>query len=82
MRMHRDHPTWNFVAVNKGLNWNDVVSGEQGNNKIESTTTTELEYYIASGAVGTEGGNWYMTNSAVDAYFLDPRNFLSAPETF
>ena len=77
MRMHRDHPTWNFVAVNKGLNWNDVVSGEQGNNKIESTTTTELEYYIASGAVGTEGGNWYMTNSAVDAYFLDPRNFLS-----
>ena len=77
MRMHRNHPNWNFVAKNNGLNWNDVVSGEQGNNKIESTTTTELEYYIASGAVGTEGGNWYMTNSAVDAYFLDPRNFLS-----
>lgn len=77
MRMHRDHPNWNFVPENNGLNWSDVVSGEQGNNKIESTTTTELEYYIAEGAVGTEGGNWYMTNSAVDAYFLDPRNFLS-----
>ena len=80
MRMHRNHPNWIFTPYNTNISWNELLDGEQGKNKIESTTTTVLNYYIIPGSSGTEGGNWYYVNDAVNAYFMDPRNFLS--ETF
>lgn len=77
MKMHRNHPTWNFVPLNLGIKWSDLISGEEWKNKIEGTTTTTLDYFIIPGTSGTEGGDWYYTNNGVNAYFLDPRNFLS-----
>ena len=76
MRMKRNHPNWNFIPYLTNLNFPDVVSGEDGKNKIESTTTTYLNHYISS-PIGTEGGNWYYTNYDTNAFFLDPRNFLT-----
>lgn len=78
MKLHKNHPNWNFIPYVSSESWNNVISGEEGKNKIESTTTTNeyLPYYVTS-MIGTEGGNWYYTNNGVNAYYLDPRNFLS-----
>lgn len=80
MRMHRNYPTWKFVPYITNITWNELIEGEQEKNKIESSTTTVLDYYIIPGSIGTEGGSWYYVNDAVNAFFMDPRNFLS--ETF
>lgn len=77
MRMHRNYPEWVFTPYITNIKWGDLINGEEGKNKIESTTTTALDYYIIPDTTGTEGGNWYYTNNAVNAYFMDPRNFLS-----
>ncbi|MGB4984980.1 MAG: SH3 domain-containing protein [Erysipelotrichaceae bacterium] len=72
LKMHRDHPTWNFVAENKGLNFNDVILGEQGKNYLQTTNPAyQLDGILA------ESGGWYRVNNGVASYYLDPRNFLN-----
>lgn len=77
MKMKRNHPKWNFKPVNKSLKWKDVIDNEELKNKIESTTTTVLNYFTVKNANASEGGRWFYTNNYVNAFFIDPRNFLS-----
>lgn len=74
MRMKRNHPDWDFLPVLTGIKWNDLISGEEGKNKLQAFTTTFLSYYTT---YWSGEGDWYWTTKATDAYYLDPRNFLS-----
>ena len=77
MYIHRNHPNWVFEADNANLTWDRVISGESGKNYTQST----LENYRASDVL-MEAGGWYTASDALNAFFLDPRNFLIESHLF
>lgn len=76
MRLHRSYPLWNFEPIPTGLYWDNVVNGEANKNKIGIAYTDYLSVYAASLDDSSEKG-WVSSKTATDAYFLDPKNFLS-----
>lgn len=70
--LHKIHPTWSFKAVNTNLYWDNVVSGESNKNLVQSTN---LAYIISLSMMPEK--NWYVTRDSVNAFYLDPRNFLT-----
>ena len=76
--LHNKYPNWKFKAVNTGLNWSDVISGESGKNLIENTI---YDAYRTS-SNPSEGSSWFEATDGVNAFFLDPRNFLTEKYIF
>lgn len=74
MKIKRNHPNWDFKAVNTNIDWSSFVSRQSNMNLLSSSVTTYLSYYTN---MIKKSGNWYYTNYGTNAYFLDPRNFLS-----
>lgn len=70
--LHQKHPTWTFTPLVTNLEWASVLDGEEGLNYVQSTN----DAYRANDTL-MEAPGWYTANQAVNAYFLDPRNFLS-----
>lgn len=76
--VHSKHPTWTFTPIKTGLDfYNDVVDGEEGKNCL--TTTNDV---YRSGTTVCDAGGYYFVNQTVNAYFLDPRNFLNEKTIF
>ncbi|MBR7021160.1 MAG: SH3 domain-containing protein [Lachnospiraceae bacterium] len=84
-KLHEQHPTWKFKAYKTGLDWNDVIEGENtlGNNLIEKNKGISwLSYAPGSYNWRTgrfksfDGKEWMMINSAGLQYYMDPRNWL------
>lgn len=87
--MKKAHPTWNFKAVNLGLDFNTAVSNESiiGRSLIQVTgsvndvgylNTSEGAYnYYTDKYNALDGSSWYAANYDTVAYYMDPRNFLS-----
>ena len=71
--LHKKHPNWVFKPIQTNLNWDNVVSGESGKNYIENPT--EEAYRTSS--TPAEGKSWFESTDGVNAFFLDPRNFLT-----
>lgn len=70
--VHKLHPTWTFTPLITNLDfYSQVVNGEEGKNYIHSTN----DAYRASDRL-VEAGGYYTANNTVNAYFLDPRNFI------
>lgn len=83
--LHEKYPNWKFVAVNTGLEWNDVVSAEStvGKNLVSKTSiaswkSTQPQAYNweTNQWYGFDGGSWAAASTELIQYYLDPRNFL------
>ncbi|MCD8381463.1 MAG: SH3 domain-containing protein [Clostridiales bacterium] len=96
-KLHETYPNWIFVAVDTGLSWDDVVNGEYGSNStidynLNGTTDDLLlnnhsGYYSSSSYSSTNhykpiDGNHVSASRAAVAYYMDPRNFLTAKYIF
>ncbi len=71
--LHKKYPAWQFKAIKTGLKWSNVVSGESGKNLIENTTYSAYR----TSSTPREGSSWFESTDGVNAFFLDPRNFLT-----
>ncbi|MCD7881452.1 MAG: Ig-like domain-containing protein, partial [Clostridiales bacterium] len=95
--LHKTYPNWIFVAVDTGLSWDDVINGEYGSNStidynLNGTTDDLLlnnhsGYYSTSSYSSTNhympiDGNHVSASRAAIAYYMDPRNFLTAKYIF
>jgi len=89
----KQHPSWSFVAVETGLDWNDVISSEASGNRSLTYKTyadillsKETGHYKASGTsfsyVPIDGSNWVNVSKPGIAYYMDPRNFLTEQYIF
>ena len=86
--LHALYPNWQFVAVNTGLNWSDVVAAETRKG-VKLTYRYNPDYYIdwtdvdANGdLIGRDGYYWVQASDNIIKYYLDPRNFLADPYIF
>lgn len=83
--LHAIYPNWQFVAVETGLNWNDVVAAETRPG-IKLAHRSSPSYYINWDDpyinTGRDGYYWVQASDNIIKYYLDPRNFLSDPYIF
>jgi beta-N-acetylglucosaminidase len=86
--LHALYPNWQFVAVETGLDWNEVVAAESRKG-VKLTYRYNPEHYIdwtdvdADGnLIGRDGYYWVQASTNIIRYYLDPRNFLSDPYIF
>ena len=86
------HPSWDFVAVNTSLNFNDVVNGENvvKRSLVEKSASNNYAYFDSDeisfdyyndhfnerDRIGSSNP-WCDANKETIAYYIDPRNFLS-----
>ena len=71
--LHKKHPNWIFKPIQTNLKWDNVISGESGKNYIENPS--EEAYRTSS--TPAEGRSWFEATDGVNAFFIDPRNFLT-----
>jgi len=71
------HPTWTFVKMNTGLDWDTVVAEELkgGRSLIYGTNPTSMKE-------GLFGQKWYYASEEALEYHLDPRNGLTEERIF
>lgn len=77
------HPTWDFIPLLTGLEWNDVVDNESSCG--QSYVNTDKEEDIDRTCINqyqTTGKGWYPASKKIVAYYLDPRNFFSEKYIF
>lgn len=98
MQLHEDYPNWKFEAINVGYSWNSVLTTEcaatvnmvpssYGDEWKASSTAatgaddfqTETATILATGGLAS---TWVDASDKAIAYYLDPRNFLSAVNVF
>jgi len=72
-----DHTNWNFEAYYTGIDWNDFINGEAGKNRV--LQSWDSAYQDPSGNLAS---GWFTANSAITAYFADPRNFINERNLF
>ncbi|MBR5295622.1 MAG: SH3 domain-containing protein, partial [Clostridia bacterium] len=88
--LHELHPSWNFEAVDTGIDWNYVQEKE---NQLGWSLVNDgiiSHYSTAPGSYDwetdtffvLEGSNWYQAHPQVIAYYMDPRNFLNESDIF
>lgn len=73
VHLKNKYPNWEFKAIKTNLEWKNVVSGESGKNYIQNTI---YDSYRTSSRP-REGSSWFEATDGVNAFFLDPRNFLT-----
>lgn len=92
VKLHIEHPTWNFVPFNTHLDWNTVIDNEsvKGRNLVYYTYGIgyrSLEPYSYNWATdeyyrhSTETNWWYASPEAIE-YYMDPRNYLNSKNIF
>lgn len=76
--LREKHPSWQFVKLNTGLDWNYVVSEEMKNGKslvwYEFPDWAKDELY--------DSHNWYYATEPALKMYLDPRNALTEDAVF
>ena len=84
-KLHDKHPNWMFVAVNTGLDWNDVVKNESSKNRslLNKKNASLLlskakgDYDASKGTyIPKDASTWVTASRPAVAYYVDPRNFL------
>ena len=84
--LQAEHPTWQFVAFDTGLTWDEVLDGETrvvSNNLVLLSTKTSWKS-LAPGSFNWEtntfaafdGGKYNAASREIIAYYMDPRNAL------
>ena len=90
-KLHEKHPNWVFVAVNRNLDWNDIVAAESVSSSSTGTNRSLLpktsgglllskastDYNASKGTyIPKDGSTWVSASKPAVAYYVDPRNFL------
>jgi len=75
--LHNKYPNWEFKAKKIEDSFAVAVSSEEGKNYMQ---TTNDNYRTSS--TPAEGSTWFKANSAVIAFYMDPRNWLSEKRIF
>lgn len=91
-KLHKKHPNWIFVAVDRGLNWDDIVAAESVSGSAKATNRSLLpkssdgillskaktDYNASKGTyIAKDGSTWVSASRPAVAYYTDPRNFLT-----
>lgn len=76
VKLHELHPNWIFNPINTNIDWNTLVNLEAGNNAVIKTYLNDVVWSLYQYAPLGEQ-DWYKTTDAVNAFYLDPRNFLT-----
>lgn len=75
--LRSQHPTWIFVRMDTGLDWDTVIRKEMGNKSLIYRTYPEYmrgERY--------DDGGWYYAKDGILKYYMDPRNGLTEKVIF
>lgn len=75
--LRASYPTWKFVALNTGIEWEDAITAELPKSCIEVSSG-----HGTNEGCGSESSNWAMADSDSVRYFMDPRNFLDKESIF
>ncbi len=83
-KLKAKYPKWNFVADKNGISFSTAVEKESSGTKSKIETSYEgykstKSYYdfLTNKFTAVESGTWYVADSRVVAYYLDPRVWLS-----
>ena len=81
--LHKEHPTWKFVALDTKISWDVLLKNQcvTGRNLLQEPDAwksfDEDAYDWENNAwYSFDSGDWNQACSEVIAYYLDPRNFL------
>ena len=74
------YPDWVFTPVITNLNWDTVIAEESKSNKC--TIQQSVDEALRDPAPGTYDPGWQKASKQADAYFIDPRNFLTPTRIF
>jgi uncharacterized repeat protein (TIGR02543 family) len=95
--LHASHPGWVFTAVpvtdasDQPVSWSTAVAAES---KIETSliessvndswksTDSGMYNWLTDTYTSYYSGQWVNSSSAINAYYMDPRNFLSETQVF
>ena len=90
-QLHQQYPLWEFEAYQTNLNWSEVIAEESeiGLNLITNSKSVEWKS-LATDAYNWktdkfkafDGSTWVTASEAAVAYYMDPRNFLTADGIF
>ncbi len=75
--LHNKYPNWQFQAKNTGFDFSYAVNAEEGKNYMQ----TKNDYYRIS-STPAEGSSWFIVNTGVIAFYMDPRNWLTEDRIF
>lgn len=89
--LHAIYPEWEFKAYHTGLDWNTVIEKENilGKNLLPVSKSLEWKS-LEKGAynwstdkfIPFDGTTWVTASKEAVAYYMDPRNFLTASGIF
>ena len=74
--LHNIHPNWSFRGMQTGEDFNYAVEREKWVGAID------ISDYYDEAHKNVEGSRWYVPTTAVTAYYMDPRNFLTEKYIF
>lgn len=89
--LHRKYPSWQFVAVKTGLDWDTVIANQSvpGKNLVQSSvndarksTDSKAYDWKTNTWYGYDGAGWVCASPEFIAYCMDPRNYLDETYIF
>ncbi len=89
--LHAQYPNWIFNAFHTDLNWNDVLKAQSiiGRNLVHISSPDSWKSFekgaydwINKKWYGLDGEEWVAASEEIIAYYLDPRNALTASGIF
>jgi len=89
-KLHEKHPQWVFLPFETGLDWNETVKAQYGDEAlVQHSITADVlkshdadDYNPASGSFVYKDGGFVQASELAVEYFLDPRNFLNEDGIF
>lgn len=76
VKLHEQHPNWTFNAINTNVDWNTLIRLETRHNYINEIYINSAVSNLYQVGMSNESG-WFIASDEVNAFYLDPRNFLS-----
>jgi len=76
--LKRNHPSWIFVRMDVGLDWNTVINNELLDGR--SLVHKSFPDYTKAGAY--DDGDWFYATKDILKYYMDPRNGLTEQRIF
>jgi len=73
---HNLQPNYQFIPLNTGITWAEVIAAEDNKDKSLASDSTNPNWVKPDSPI-YDGSSWRAAKSEVVAYFLDPRNFLN-----
>ena len=85
--LSQKYPNWNFQAYYTGIDWNELIEKERGNEDINDPNTIHRNRVNVNSDLSWkhcdfEANGYACASDAIVAYYLDPRNFLNEQNIF